>query len=177
MTDIQGPEDFLQRGRVETFPPKPNTHEVNAGTKQCELNDNPPNDGGEARLIQSSRDFVANFVPPDYLVDGILQRRFIYSLTAPTGAGKTAIALLLSAHVPLGRLIGERRVERGRVLYFAGENPDDIRMRWIAMADNMGFNLDEIDVHFIPGTFSIPRLMKRIREETTAFFTAAPVMP
>jgi hypothetical protein len=37
--------------------------------------------------------FLKGFIPPDYLIDGILQRRFIYSLTAPTGGGKTAIAL------------------------------------------------------------------------------------
>src|SRR5262245_45675118 len=40
-------------------------------------------------LSQPSSRFVADFVPPDYLIDGLLQRRFCYSLTAPTGAGKT----------------------------------------------------------------------------------------
>jgi hypothetical protein len=50
-------------------------------------------------LIKSSSAFIKGFIPPDYLIDGILQRRFIYSLTAPTGGGKTAIALCLSASV------------------------------------------------------------------------------
>src|SRR5262249_42607783 len=31
------------------------------------------------RLIQSSAQFVQGFVPPDYLIDGLLQRRFLYS--------------------------------------------------------------------------------------------------
>jgi hypothetical protein len=39
------------------------------------------------RLLQTSAEFVANFVPPDYLIDGWLQRRFVYSFTAPTGSG------------------------------------------------------------------------------------------
>ena len=36
-----------------------------------------------ARLIKSSRDFVSGFVPPDYLVDGLLQRRFVLLLHRP----------------------------------------------------------------------------------------------
>jgi hypothetical protein len=92
------------------------------------------------RLIIPSKDFIAGFVPPDYLWDGVLRRRFIYSLTARTGDGKTAVALLLSAHVGLGRSFGDRNVEKGRVLYLAGENPDDIQMRWIAMAHMMSFD-------------------------------------
>src|SRR5262245_23208465 len=55
------------------------------------------------KLLQSSAEFVANFMPPDYLVDGLLQRRYVYSLTAPTGSGKTAIVLLLAAHVARGK--------------------------------------------------------------------------
>ena len=45
-------------------------------------------------LIQSSAQFIGGFVPPDYLVDGILQRRFVYSLTGKTGSGKTAFLAL-----------------------------------------------------------------------------------
>jgi hypothetical protein len=117
------------------------------------------------RLILSSSDFIAGFVPPNYLLDGILQQRFIYSLTGRTGAGKTAIILLIAASVALGRSIGTRQAHKGRVLYLAGENPDDIRMRWIAMAQNMDFDLDEIDVHFIAGTFKISAMIERIEAE------------
>src|SRR4051812_150300 len=101
-----------------------------------------------ARLIVSSAEFIAGFVPPDYLIDGLVQRRFVYSLTAPTGPGKTAVALFLCACVALGRPIGEYQLEPGRVLYLAGENPDDVRMRWLAMAEAMEFDIDKIDVYF-----------------------------
>ena len=53
-------------------------------------------------LMQSSAEFVVGFVPPDYLIDGLLQRRYVYSLTGPTGSGKTAIALRIAIHVALG---------------------------------------------------------------------------
>ena len=132
----------------------------------------PSSDGAEAKkrappspLIQSSAAFTCDFIPPDYLVDGILQRRFCYSLTAKTGTGKTAVLLRVSANVALGRAIGNIQVEQGKVLYFAGENPDDIRMRWIGLAQEMGFDDKEIEVHFIAGTFKISAMRTRIKEE------------
>ena len=118
-----------------------------------------------AALIQPSAEFVGGFVPPDYLIDGLLQRRFVYSLTAPTGSGKTAVLLLLCASVALGRAIGEYQPEKGRVLYLAGENPDDVRMRWLAMSDAMGFDTSAIDVYFLPGVFKLSEIADRIKAE------------
>src|SRR5262249_52209209 len=102
-------------------------------------------------LIISSQQFTEHFTPPNYLIDGLAQRRFLYSLTGNTGAGKTAIALRLAAHVALGKPLGDHEVEWGRVLYFAGENPDDLRMRWIALSEHLGFDRNSIDVHFVVG--------------------------
>jgi AAA domain/Bifunctional DNA primase/polymerase, N-terminal len=129
-------------------------------------NDKPASTATSATaLIQTSAQFVADFVPPDYLVDTVLQRRFFYSLTGKTGSGKTALVLLIAASVALGRPIGKYDVVQGRVLYFAGENPDDVRMRWIAMARPMGFDLDTINVCFIPGRFKISDMRARILKE------------
>jgi hypothetical protein len=116
-------------------------------------------------LSQPSSRFAKDFTPPDYLIDGLLQRRFIYSMTAPTGHGKTAIALLWSANVALGRPIDGRETTPGRVLYFAGENPDDVRMRWLGMAEHLGFNADNIRVRFIPGAYKLSEIAARIRQE------------
>ena len=124
-------------------------------------------------IIQSSAQFVAGFVPPDYLIDGLLQRQFIYSMTGKTGHGKTAVALLMAASVALGWPIGDYAVEPGRVVYFAGENPDDICMRWIAMSQQMDFDLETIDVHFIPKRFKISEAADQIRQEVAALGGAA----
>jgi hypothetical protein len=78
---------------------------------------------GAARLIQSSGEFVAGFVPPAYLIDGLLNRQFLYALTGPTGHGKTAVMLRIAVHVALGLPLDNRQVEKCRVLFFAGENP------------------------------------------------------
>lgn len=121
-----------------------------------------------ARLIKSSAEFVADFVAPSYLLDGILQKHFCYALTAATGAGKTAIALRLAAHVALGRKLGDRDVERGRVLYFAAENYVDVQARWIAMAQHCGFDASAIDAFFVSGATKLSEIAERITTEARA---------
>jgi hypothetical protein len=115
--------------------------------------------------IKSSKDFVAGFVPPDYLVDGLLQERFLYSLTGQTGAGKTSITLRLAASVALGVKFCDRETKKNRVLYLAAENPDDVRMRWIALSQHMQFELDEIEVYFIEGVFKISQMAGALKAE------------
>jgi hypothetical protein len=44
----------------------------------------------------STRKFIKMFTPPDFLIDGMLQRRFVYSLTGQTGHAKSAVALYLA---------------------------------------------------------------------------------
>ena len=117
------------------------------------------------RLILSSQEFVANYIAPEFLIDGIFQRSRIFSLTGKTGDGKTAlqlfIAYLLATAAPLGR----REVEECPVLYLAGENPDDVRARWLAMSDHFGFDVDAIDVHFVEGVFTISKMLERVAQE------------
>jgi hypothetical protein len=116
--------------------------------------------------VCSGEAFVAEFIPPDYLIKGIIQRRFFYSLTARTGGGKTAVLLLIAACVALGRALGPHTIKPGRVLYFAGENPDDVRMRWILMSAEMGFDIKTTDVYFVPGRLTLSQMKKKIRDET-----------
>ena len=112
----------------------------------------------------SSGDFVRDFEPPNYLIDQVMQRRFIYSLTAPTGGGKTAIALRVAANIALGESLAGKDVEQGHVLYLAGENPDDLRMRWIAQADVMGFDPEKISVTFLPSIIEISKSFKEVKK-------------
>jgi AAA domain len=118
-----------------------------------------------APLIKSSKQFVADFVPPDYLVDGLLQEGFLYSLTGATGAGKTAITLRLAASVALGAIFANRETKKRRVLYLAAENPADVRMRWIALAQQMDFDADKIEVYFVEGAFKISQMADQLKKE------------
>jgi hypothetical protein len=124
---------------------------------------------GCGRLLLTSSEFVDTFTPPDYLIDGLLQRRFFYSLTAPTGTGKTCIALRIAAHVALGLPLAGHEVERGKVLFFAGENPDDVRMRWIKLLEEMGIQ-SSIGVIWRAGGLKLSgeEIRRRIKAETDA---------
>jgi hypothetical protein len=117
-------------------------------------------------LIETSAEFAANFVPPDYLIDGLIQTRFVYSMTGATGAGKTCVAMRWGAHVALGWDLDGREVKKGRVLFFAGENPDDVRMRWIKLCEEMGQDHSRMDMFFLPGV--LPLSNKKIRQQINA---------
>jgi KaiC/GvpD/RAD55 family RecA-like ATPase len=124
---------------------------------------------GPKPLIQTSAQFVADFVPPDYLIDGLMQKSFLYSLTGPTGSGKTTVALRLASHVAYGLLLANRAVEQGKVLFFAGENPDDVRMRWVKLAEEMQIDQNTTyRIFWCTGSlkFSDVFLRNRITEET-----------
>jgi len=119
--------------------------------------------------IMPENDFIEGFTAPDYLIEGILQRRFIYALTGQTGHAKTAVALLIAELVagndPNARL-GRYRASKGKVLYLVGENPDDVRMRvigslWQHEQDGTPIKCDR---WFVPGVFSIKDLVNTIRE-------------
>jgi hypothetical protein len=119
----------------------------------------------EERLLLSSAEFIQNFEAPDPLIEGIIMRKFIYALTGHVSKGKTAGALLFAAHIGLGKMLGDLEVEQGRVLYFAGENYVDIQMRWIAMAQQMDFDVETIPVHFRRGRFKLSKKMDQLRVE------------
>jgi hypothetical protein len=116
-------------------------------------------------LILSSKQFVAGYTPPDYLVHGLLLEAFLYCLTGATGAGKTAITLRLAASIALGIPFAGRKTKKHRVLYLAAENPVDIRMRWIALGQQMDFDPDTIEVYFVEGVFRISKMTAVLKAE------------
>lgn len=103
--------------------------------------------------------------PPDYLVDDILQKGFLYSLTGLTGHFKTAIALLIAQLVASddgNATLGRHRVHKGRVLYFSGENPNDVSWRvmgadYVRRQDGEDPSTDNIS--FIAGGFDVDRML------------------
>lgn len=121
--------------------------------------------------IQSKADFIKDFVPPDYLIDGMLQRRFIYALTGQTGHAKTAVALLISRLVSSpdrNAMLGTHRVEKGRVIYFVGENPDDVRMRVIGSDSKRDDDPRKDNISFIAGVFDISEMIAVLKADAKA---------
>ena len=97
--------------------------------------------------IQTLGAFKRGFVPPEDVVDGLMRRGWFYAWTAPTGMAKTAIAVLLALCVASGRDFAGRNVLQGRVLYCAGENPDDVRGRFIMTGERLQFDSAAVDTN------------------------------
>jgi hypothetical protein len=127
--------------------------------------DTDADDTADTALILSAAEFIAGFTPPNYLVDGILQRGYLYSLTARTGHGKTAVSMFLMQAIARGTTVKGHPVLQGSVLMLAGENPDDIRARFLTLAAHHGFDATSIEFHFIAGVVNIEAELPRIRDE------------
>jgi hypothetical protein len=124
--------------------------------------------GPSGNLLLPASEFVAAFTPPSYLIDGVVQRGYLYSLTARTGHGKTAVDLYLCQCVARGVPAHNRKTAQGSVLFCAGENADDIRARWIVLADAAGFDIAKTPVYFIDGIIDIKASTPRIVAEANA---------
>lgn len=148
---------------------KPFSHYRDMGASQERYNEatysKKKTNGQDEPLIKSSAEFVKGFVPPDYVLEGMLQQGFLYSLTGATGAGKTSIVLRLAASVARGALFAGRETKKCRTLILAAENPDDVRMKWIALAPQMDFNPETIDVFFSDKRFTISKTIPMLRTE------------
>lgn len=127
---------------------------------------NPGQAGGI--VIQSSAEFVGEWSPKPFLLKPIIEVGRFYTLTGPTGTGKTAIALLIAQHIAQGDEMAGRRVQRAPVLFLAGENHEDVRTRWLTMLKMDGINPDHIDVNFVGGRFSIEGHFTTVKEHMEA---------
>jgi 5S rRNA maturation endonuclease (ribonuclease M5) len=135
---------------VTTLPPKGDA---------ADLETDAPDEWLRTRLpgarIMTAAAFMADFVPPDYVIDGIIQRGRLYALTSPTGHGKTAVALYLACLIAAGRDLGAIEVMQGAVVFLAGENPDDLRCRMYAACQSYGLRPEALPFYVLPATFPL----------------------
>ena len=127
-----------------------------------------PETGKPFPLVLTAAEFVAGFTPPAYLIDGMVQRGYLYSMTARTHHGKTAIAMYISQAIARGEEMHGRKVKGGTVLFLAGENPDDIRARYLVLAETYGFEAEKIKMRFIAGVVDITARIAEIKAAADA---------
>jgi hypothetical protein len=127
------------------------------GEIQAEIPTITPKPNG-ARFL-SADDFVAGYRPQRPLIRAWdLKPGWLYSFTAPTGYAKTAIAL--SEAMQLSR-------DGKRVVYLAGENPDEVRARVLLMKAKLGSQLPPT-LKFVDGTLNLKEALGYVRSEVQA---------
>lgn len=114
--------------------------------------------------------FLASVRVPEWLIEGLVPRGQVYSLTGATGSGKTAIAATMQICIAMGAPFAGRRVEQGRVLVLAGENPDDYGLRLMATAQAMGVDYGALaPIGVIRNSFGLGSALAYIENEIKAF--------
>ncbi|WP_108836702.1 AAA family ATPase [Tateyamaria sp. Alg231-49] len=85
--------------------------------------------------LMPSDEFVDGYTPADYLIDGIMQRGYVYALTGFTGHGKTTVALRMAHDMEHSGCFGDvdNEIESGAVVFLAGENTENVRLQWMAL--------------------------------------------
>lgn len=79
--------------------------------------------------------FSKSLKPMRFVVEHILQRGYVSALSGFSNAGKTAIANAIVKAVVMGEPLGPYPVKKGRVLYLAGENSQNVQMRFRGMEE------------------------------------------
>jgi hypothetical protein len=116
--------------------------------------------------------FLQAAKPPEFLVEPLLQRGYLYTLTAATFHGKTTVMILLAACIALGRHFAELHTQQGRVVLFAGENTDDTAEKLRVLCDFLGLDATDVPLTIIPGAFD---LTNKIEPALLAARAAGPV--
>lgn len=121
------------------------------------------NDGG----FLSAATFAQTAQSPDYVVDGLLRRGYLYSLTGMSNAGKTSIGLRLVKCVDNGTSFGAHPCVQGRCLILAGENPDDVAYRFLAEAQHEVSSVERVfsNTTVLPFSFAIEKGLPFIQEQ------------
>jgi hypothetical protein len=94
---------------------------------------------------------VADLKPLEYVIENLLVKGYLYTLTARNNHGKTTLAVLMAATVSKGDNFGANRTKQGRVLLLSGENAYDTDLKLRALGDRI--DLDQVDV--LDGSFEM----------------------
>lgn len=109
------------------------------------------------RMVFRAGEFMSEMTPKFWILQRVLAKGWLYALAASPGAGKTAVALLLTLCAAMGREFMGRKVTRSKVLYLCGENPQDVRSRFDALLRKHEMTLADVEgqVFFTQSPFNI----------------------
>lgn len=125
----------------------------------------PPANGLKSK---SFTDYLRGYKPAESLLGGILQRGYVYALTASTGDGKTAVATTIALHLSAERaMCGHEPAAGIKILLLSGENDHDQQTRLIASCQQ--FEIEPADrLRVISGSYPIGSALDTLRNDAQA---------
>ncbi|NKK85545.1 AAA family ATPase [Rhizobium leguminosarum bv. viciae] len=160
LPEVGSREQPRRRGNGDSnrdFGPRPDAAPVNSkGRRRRER----PYQG-----LVTTQQFMERMQPPNYLIDGLLLRGSTYTLTGPTGHGKTLVALLLAIRISRGEWFCGRKCRKGPVAFFAAENPDNVRIQFFALCAEMGIEPETVDIRWHDGLFNLDTAVAAVRSD------------
>ena len=91
--------------------------------------------------FRTLKEFCAEYKPIAEVVAGVLVSGSLYTMTATTGTGKTALMVTTALAGVTGRDLLGRKVKQGRYAFCTAENPDGVRMRFAV--GSFHWNIDQ----------------------------------
>jgi hypothetical protein len=94
-----------------------------------------------------AQDILKDMKPKVFILEDILAKQNLYSLTAKNNHGKTTAAALIIKAITSGGNFGNHRTIQGRCLLLSGENTNDTMLKLIALGVDLSL-LDVVDAPF-----------------------------
>lgn len=122
--------------------------------------------------IKGIADFLREYEPINYTIDGLVPGGSIYGVTAKRGAGKTAFLTSTALAVATGdaKILG-LEVEKGRVAYVILENPTDFRMKLSVTAYVLGIDVQALNDKLVILDMRLPhgQIMELLKRDADRF--------
>lgn len=125
--------------------------------------------GREFKGFISLAEFLDGMRPPDYLADGLVLKGSTYTLTGNTGHCKTLILILLAIKVASGDWFCGRKCKKGKVVFIAGENPDNVKVQFYAMCRELGVEYRSLDIIVHEGVFDLHEMREKVQDAIAKF--------
>lgn len=115
--------------------------------------------------LKTLRELFKEYVPPDFVIEGVIQKGYLYTITGRSGHGKTVCFIRIGMDVALGNPIGPHNSEKCNVAFFAGENPALVTNRLIILCEKENIAADDVPFYTYSDTFKLDVGYQRVIED------------
>jgi len=111
-------------------------------------------------LPKSATELLKELKPLEFLIQNLIVRSMVYTLTARNNHGKTTLAMAMAAAVTMGSSFASYKAKPGRVLWLSGENTMDTLYK-IKLLEEKGL-IDSDRIHIIDHSFDLKELTPQL---------------